>query len=408
MRFCMVTTFYPPYSFGGDANFVRHLSHALGDLGHHVEVIHCVDAHRALAGKTRPGQYRGHPRVTVHGLHSPFGFLSPLATQQTGAPHFKSVQIRQILSAGFDVIHYHNVSLIGGPRVLTYGQAVKLYTMHEYWLVCPTHMLFKYNREPCTQRACLRCTLAHKRPPQWWRYTGLLARAIEHIDAFIAPSRFSQALHDRELGRRTVHLPYFVPDPELPPPEESPAPGAPYFLYVGRLESLKGPQTLIPLFQSYEHAQLWIAGTGRHEATLKRMAEGSTNIRFLGFQSGTELEQTYRGAIAVIVPTLYYDVSPLVIEEAFRYKRPVLVRNRGGMPEIVHESGGGMTYDSDDGLRAALDALVSNPSLAHEMGERAYLHYRQEWMPEIHLKRYFALIDEVARSKRPAALSPRP
>ena len=37
LRFCMVTTFYPPYYFGGDAVFVYRLSEALAELGHHVE-----------------------------------------------------------------------------------------------------------------------------------------------------------------------------------------------------------------------------------------------------------------------------------------------------------------------------------------------------------------------------------
>ncbi|NJN37380.1 MAG: glycosyltransferase family 4 protein [Nitrospiraceae bacterium] len=34
----MVTTFYPPHHFGGDAVFVHRLSHALADRGHEVEV----------------------------------------------------------------------------------------------------------------------------------------------------------------------------------------------------------------------------------------------------------------------------------------------------------------------------------------------------------------------------------
>ena len=87
-----------------------------------------------------------------HGLKSRWGFLSPLSTLETGIPLFKRSRIREILSAGFDVIHYHNVSLVGGPKILEYGQAIKLYTPHEYWLVCPTHMLFRFNREPCLRR----------------------------------------------------------------------------------------------------------------------------------------------------------------------------------------------------------------------------------------------------------------
>jgi hypothetical protein len=46
VRFCMVTTFYPPYHFGGNAVFVRSLARALVSQGHEVEVVHCENAYR--------------------------------------------------------------------------------------------------------------------------------------------------------------------------------------------------------------------------------------------------------------------------------------------------------------------------------------------------------------------------
>jgi hypothetical protein len=53
MRICMVTTFYPPYHFGGDAVFVQALARALTSAGHQVEVVHCEDAYR-VRNRTRP------------------------------------------------------------------------------------------------------------------------------------------------------------------------------------------------------------------------------------------------------------------------------------------------------------------------------------------------------------------
>jgi len=44
MRFCMVTTFYPPYHFGGDANFVQAQARALVMEGHHVEAVGSEEA----------------------------------------------------------------------------------------------------------------------------------------------------------------------------------------------------------------------------------------------------------------------------------------------------------------------------------------------------------------------------
>ena len=57
-KFLHLTTFYPPYSFGGDAVFLDRLCHALGDAGHHVDVVHCADSYRLL--HPAPPAARGH------------------------------------------------------------------------------------------------------------------------------------------------------------------------------------------------------------------------------------------------------------------------------------------------------------------------------------------------------------
>jgi glycosyltransferase involved in cell wall biosynthesis len=51
---------------------------------------------------------------------------------------------------------------------------------------------------------------------------------------------------------------------------------------------------------------------------------------------------------------VWYENFPLVIIEAFRQRTPVIVRNLGGMLEIVAESGGGFVYETDEELVAAL------------------------------------------------------
>ena len=401
MRFCMVTTFYPPYNFGGDGIFVHQLSNELGNRGHHVEVVHCRDAHQFLSGGSPSMPYQDHPNVTVHGLKSRAGFLSPLVTQQTGWPALKSSQLNAILKKPFDVIHFHNISLVGGPKVLEYGRAVKLYTLHEYWLVCPTHMLFKFGQDVCTEQSCFACTIAHRRPPQMWRYTQMIEEAVNHVDLFIAPSEFTMQKH-REMGlqRPIAELPYFTSRWSHDQPNEAYVPReVPYFLFVGRLEKIKGLQTLIPLFRRYRNAQLWVAGTGEYEKALWAMAADSPNIKFLGRQSGEQLRVLYEQAVATIVPSIWFEVFGIVILESFTQKTPVIVSRMGGMPKVVEDSGGGFVFNTESELLGAIDRLLNEPSLREQMGQRGYIALQQKWSAEVHIPQYLRLIEQTTASR---------
>jgi glycosyltransferase involved in cell wall biosynthesis len=405
LRFCMITTFYPPYNFGGDGIFVRELSNELAARGHHVEVIHCIDAFR-LMGRPAPTQpYDDHSNIRVHGLESRLGAFSPLATQQTGRPLFKVTRIRQILAKGFDVIHYHNISLIGGPGILQYGNAIKLYTMHEYWLVCPTHVLFRFNRAVCIKPHCFTCELAYGRPPQWWRHSGMIEAAVKYVDAFIAPSSFSKKLH-RQMGldAHIAHIPHFVPgsrsEMSLPypqPPRRSEE--KPYFLFVGRLEKIKGLQTLIPIFRHYDKAQLRIAGEGSYGGFLRGLAGGSDNILFLGHRTKDELQTLYRNAVALVIPSVSLEVFALVILEAFLQRTPVIVRNIGGMPEIIQESGGGFVYETDQDLVMAMEQLITDVDYRDRLGACGHAALDIKWTPDAHLTSYLGLIDQIAAAR---------
>lgn len=407
LRFCMITTFYPPYAFGGDAMFVYRLSNLLARQGHEVDVIHCIDSYRALANGPLPSGYPNEPGVTVHGLVSGVGILSPLATHQTGYPLFKGRKIRKIVAGKrFDVIHFHNISLIGGPMILRYGEGVKLYTMHEHWLICPTHVLFKFKREACVKTSCLACVLVYRRPPQLWRYTGMLKAALGYVDTFIAPSEFTLRRHHAAgLDIPIVHIPYcFTGSPQefVPPPAgygiELPA--RPFFLFVGRLEKLKGLQTIIPVFRDYANADLVIAGDGDYAAALRRLAAGCDRVHFLGRLTPSQLTGAYARAIALLVPSITFETFAQVIIEAYAVRTPVIVRDLGPLPEIVAESGGGLVFRDTQDLVEAMERLRTDRALRDRLGEAGYHAYRSRWTEDVFLERYLNLVGEIRARKR--------
>ena len=398
----MITTFYPPYSFGGDAVYIYRLSNELARRGHRVDVVHDADSFWLLQTQGLKGDFPNHPNVKVHTLKSHAGFLSPLLTQQTGRPFFKRKKIQALVEQNeYDVIHYHNMSLIGIEAV-KYGKAVKLYTTHEHWLVCPMHVLWKYNREVCTKRSCISCQILGKRPPQFWRYTKLFDRMLPYIDAFIAPSRFTMNKH-LELGLKIpiLHIPYFLArseDSDAGNDRSLPEQTRPFFLFVGRLEKIKGLQNLIPVFQKHQEYDLLIAGEGQYQDTLKQQAGNSPNIKFFGKLNHARLRELYRKTIAVIVPSICYEVFGIIIIESFAMQTPVIANNLGALPEVVEDSGGGFIYNNDEELVAAMKQLAESPRLQREMGEKGYEAYRKYWSEESHMDQYLRLIEKL-RSK---------
>ena len=409
LRFAMVTTFYPPYHFGGEAIFVRRLVHALARHGHRVDVIHDVDAYKVLGSGTEPLPLKEPAGVHVYPLRSRIGALSCLLTHQTGHPIVHGPRIRRILEDGnYDVIHFHNVSLVGGPGVLAYGQALKLYTMHEYWLVCPTSSLWRHNQEICTKKQCFRCPLHYRRPPQLWRWTRLLETKLRHIDAFLSPSAFTAAKH-AELGfpRAIEVLPNFCPNDE-PKGDSTPLnfkgeTKAPYFLFVGRLKMYKGLQDVIPLFGEGAPADLLIAGTGagtgNYETELRRLATGKPRVHFLGPLTPMELRRYFSGAIALVVPSIWFDVSPLVVVEAFRESTPVIARRRGGLTETIETSGGGLLFDTETELRESLHLLANDLLLRNRLGKAGRQAHQELWSEAVILPRYLGLIRRVAAKR---------
>lgn len=409
LKFAMVTTFYPPENFGGDGIGVQRLSRALARRGHEVHVIHDVDAFRALGGEAGPAPEEPEGLV-VHRLESRLGVFSPLLTHQTGRPVVHGGRIRRILDAGgFDVVHFHNVSLVGGPGVLPAGSGLKVYEAHEHWLVCPTHVLWRHDREPCAGRECLRCVLRYRRPPQYWRYTGLLEREIDHVDVFIAKSGFSRDKH-REFGfpREMEVVPYFLPDDGAARSDADPGHGRPhdrpYFLFVGRLERIKGLDDVIPVFEEFDAADLLIAGDGTHGPALRALAGNNPRVRFLGRVPNEELAAYYDHALATIVPSAGYETFGIVLIEAFRRGVPVIARRIGPFPEIVETADGGLLFETPAELEAALDRFAGDPEFRRRAGERARRGFLENWTEEVVVERHLEVLERAMerRAARPA------
>jgi glycosyltransferase involved in cell wall biosynthesis len=411
VRFCFLTTFFGAESFGGDATYVAHLSNALAQRGHFVRVVHCADAYRLVR--------RGEPKrsapleagVAVTTLRSWAGFLSPLLTHQAGRVGFKARELRRLLrEAEFDVVHFHNASLLGAPEILEWqlrGAPVRLVSAHDYWLVCPLSLLFTSRNEACESPACASCCIRGGRPVQLWRYGSRLRRAIAALDGLLAPSEAAaRLLRERGIDRRIEVLPYFARHaPASASGEARTAAGSrPYVAAAGRFVPAKGFARLIRLMRALPDVELRIAGAGPLERELRAEARESQNVRFSGWLDGPDMHELLREAAAVVIPSAFPETFCYVALEAFSQGTPVVVANRGALPELVRQSNAGVVCDSDEEYVAAIRRLTADSVWRAELGANAREAVSRLWSEERHVARYLALIEE-ARSLRASARS---
>lgn len=410
LRFCHVTTFYPPHNFGGDGIGIQRLVRALARRGHPQTVVVDTDAYRVLSGRD-PAPAPEEPNIEVIRLGSSSPKLSMLLVQQLGRPVRQARRLREILeSERFDVINHHNVSLIGGPAIWSYGNAIKLDMAHEHWLVCPSHVLWRHNKELCTGRECFRCQIAFGRPPQLWRNSALLEYHGGSVDAFIAMSEFSRAKH-AEFGFPfdMQVLPYFLPDPPAGAarPQRDARERAhprPFFFFVGRLEKIKGLDDVVPLFREYADADLLIAGSGDYAEHLKQLAQGNPRVHFLGRVSNDDLARYYRDCEALIVPSICFETFGIILIEAWSHGAPVIARRLGPFPEIVEAAGGGELFSTTEELRALMHRLQNEPGLRDRLADSGYAAFLSRWSEAAVIPRYLEIVRGAAarRGREPS------
>ncbi len=403
MKICMVTSFFGRHSFGGDSVYVERLSSALQRRGHEVHVAYSSGAFDLVRGSQPLRPYHAPPQLYIHDIgRGTRGKMAALWNHQTGGAGLLVQALGSLLTRGaFDLIHLHNVSLLGGrvlPRLLNkQPQAVKLATAHDYWWICPQNLLWKYGRRVCDACACKSCAIFARRPPQFWRRHGWFNQALAHIDAVLFPSRHAMELYrSRGFVHRRQHvLPGLLPADWRPPdgvPQGSQP--RPYFAAAGRLVIEKGFHTLVPLMRQQPDIDLRIAGSGPAEGLLRRLAHGLPNVIFEGLLDHDRVRSLFRSARAVVVPSLFPETFGMVAAEAMSLGAPALARNRGSLPELVAATSGGLTFDGEIELAEQMRRLASDDQLFARLSHAASTRVPSLWCEEAHADAYLKIAAE--------------
>ncbi len=305
-------------------------------------------------------------------------------------PRFPAAFDRLIEELAPDVVHFHHYLNYGVEAFAHVKRAAPrckiVLTLHEYLGICHHYgqMVTKQHFNLCykaSPRRCNQCFPDIARSDFFLRklYIDRFFRLVDH---FIAPSRF---LADRYIAwgvpaERMTVLENLMP---APPPAVAAraAPEEPLRIgFFGQISSLKGIDVM---FDAAAHlAQQEVGGIcleifGDYHgqppelqaAFLQRLGKAGPNIRFNGPYDRLRVDRLMQSVDAVLVPSLWWENSPVVIQEALRNRRPVICSDIGGMAEKVRDRLDGLHFPAGNALALAslLRRLAADRSILAEI-----------------------------------------
>lgn len=274
-----------------------------------------------------------------------------------------------------DVIHFHHYVVFGVETFLIARRArpnVKIVvTLHEYLAICHHfgQMVTKTARALCYESApdrCNRCFPEIGRADFFLR-KQYISRFLELVDHFIAPSHF---LAERYIAwglpaARISVIENIVPPSAAKPRPISVASDEPLRVgFFGQISALKGINVLLDtgaIFESEEFHGVVFEVFGDHRGQppefqaefLRGLAKAGRNIRYHGPYEPKQLDRMMQTVDLVLMPSIWWENSPLVIQEALRNRRPVVCSDIGGMAEKVRDGIDGFHFPAGSSLSLA-------------------------------------------------------
>lgn len=309
-----------------------------------------------------------------------------------------------------DVVAVHNFFPLISPSIY-YAAAAEgvpvVQTLHNYRLICPAATMLRQGE------LCSLC-VGRSLPLPAVRYScyrhskvltaGVAAMSSTHrllgtwnrmVARYIALTEF---VRDRYIEGG------FDPDKIVVKPNftEDWRPGdgaANTFVFVGRLSPEKGVDVLLKAWAAAESPyELRIIGSGPEELSLKAQAQTLKNVTFLGHQAPTRVREEMGRALAVIVPSVWYEGFGLTIIEAFSKGTPVLATDIGGMSSLITPGHSGYLFPRAD--VSALARLIRLGADLRQLREGARGEYVARFTPERNYEYLMGILGSVVRDNQ--------
>ncbi|TDT93778.1 glycosyltransferase involved in cell wall biosynthesis [Azorhizobium sp. AG788] len=261
-----------------------------------------------------------------------------------------------------DVVHLHHLLLIGAEfpalvrRILPHARIVM--TLHDYYPICHHDGLMARTKggQRCMGASPDACHACFPEIPteRFLLRQQHLKTHLSYVDAFVSPSRFLKARYvDWGLDPAKIEViangrPLTSAAPFRPPHEGRRA----SFGYFGNINPWKGMKVLLDaarrLIGCGVDFELRVHGAALYQseaftAEIDRLfAETDSHVLRLGSYERHEVGHLMAGVDWVVMPSVWWENAPLVIQEAQMHRRPVITSGIGGMAEAVRDGVDGL------------------------------------------------------------------
>ncbi len=413
MKILMVDKYY--FIKGGAERYYFELTKTLEERGH--EVIPFSMKHP----NNFPTEYEDYfvENIEFNGLTfaEKIRRAPEILTRVIWSTKAKEAILRLVDKVKPDIAHLHMIDHQLSPSIL---QGLKeqgipiIQTCHQYKHVCPSYRLYIMHKNQICEKCipgkyyhavlekCHKNSLSASAIVAIESYIHKWMNIYDLIDVFHVPSRFlGKKLQEAGYPSDKIwHCFYTINLRDYPYHPESDD----YFVYYGRLSEEKGILTLLKAKKHLPEPKLKIIGDGPQRPVLEDFVRDHRveNVEFLGNRGGEELISLVQNSRFVVVPSEWYDNSPLVIYESFSMGKPVIVSTLGGMPELVEPGEDGFHFPPGDvdELTDRIRTLWQNPELCKRMGEKARQKAEREFSPESHYDQLMKIYQRLTRTVR--------
>ena len=307
----------------------------------------------------------------------------------------------KIDAAHINVIHHYITPAI--LKILKQKNIPIIWTLHEYTPICPDSIFVSHGEicercfggkfYNCITHSCKKGSYLASTVAALENYVHKYLNYYAYVDYYVCPSVFQYEKY-KQFGffkDKLVQLYHGYDYTEIEKAKLIPQKNQErYIVFVGRLEKIKGPKTLLKAMQSNPDIELKVVGSGLQEDELKLFKEenGLSNVTFLGKKSKQEVLKIVNDAEFLICPSECYEVLGFTVVEAMALNKPVIGAAIGGIPEMVINNYTGLLFEPGNvkQLAACIQLLFPNKLLIETMGNNAYQHINQLINNDNHFK----------------------